>query len=97
MLGAPTTTDWRSIDLPSHVVHLLLNGTLAREGVGANVLGDPRLAMTWIANELCTHNIGLRAGDVITTGTSVVPIPIELGSHLLADFGCFGTVTTKLV
>ncbi len=97
VLGAPTTADWRSIDLPSHVVHLLLNGTLAREGVGANVLGDPRLAMTWIANELRTHNIGLRAGEVITTGTSVVPIPIELGSHLLADFGCFGIVATELV
>ncbi len=73
------------------------NVTRIREDVGANVLGDPRLAMTWIANELRTHNIGLRAGEVITTGTSVVPIPIELGSHLRADFGCFGTVTTELV
>ena len=97
VLGNPTTADWRSIDLPLHTVRLELNGTLAREGLGANVLGDPRLAMTWIANELRTHNIGLRAGDVITTGTSVVPITIELGSHLLADFGCFGTVATKMV
>jgi len=97
VLGDATTADWRSIDLPSHAVKLLLNGTLAREGVGANVLGDPRLAMTWIANELREQGIGLRAGEVITTGTSVVPIPIELGSQLLADFGCFGTVTTKLV
>ncbi len=97
VLGNPTTADWRSIDLPSHAVRLELNGTLAREGVGANVLGDPRHAMTWIANELRTHNIGLRAGDIITTGTSVVPIPIQQGSHILADFGCFGTVTTELV
>ena len=70
------------------------SGTPVREGVGANVLGDPRLAMTWIANELRTHNIGLRVGEVVTTGTIVVPIPIEFGSHLLADFG---TVTTELV
>lgn len=97
VLGVATTADWRSIDLPSHAVRLELNGTLAREGVGANVLGDPRLAMTWIANELRTHHIGLRAGEVITTGTSVVPIPIELGSHLLADFGRFGTVATEVV
>ncbi len=55
------------------------------------MLGDPQLAMTWIANELRSHNIGVRAGEVITTGTSVVPIPIELGSHFLADFGRFGT------
>ncbi len=97
VLGAATTADWRSIDLPSHAVRVQLNGTTIREGLGANVLGDPRIAMTWIANELRSHNIGLLAGQVVTTGTSVVPIPIELGSHLLADFGCFGIVTTKLV
>lgn len=97
VLGNATTADWRSIDLKTHAVRLLLNGALAREGVGANVLGDPRLAMAWIANELSTQEIGLLAGQVVTTGTSVVPIPIELGNQLLADFGCFGMVTTKLV
>lgn len=97
VLGAATTADWRSMDLPSHVVRAHLNGAFDREGVGANVLGDPRLAMTWIANELRIQNIGLRAGEFVTTGTSIVPIPIELGSHILADFGCLGTVTTKLV
>ncbi len=97
VLGQPTTADWRSIDLPSHVVFVQLNGVRIREGLGANVLGDPRVAMTWIANELRSHNIGLRAGEVITTGTSVIPIAIELGSHIVADFGCFGIVTTKLV
>ncbi len=97
VLGAPTTVDWRSIDLSAHIVRAQLDGVAAREGVGANVLGDPRLAMTWIANELRQHNIGLRAGDVITTGTSIVPIPIQLGSRILADFGSFGIVTTELV
>lgn len=96
VLGAPTTADWRAFDLKSHSVRLLLNGTQAREGVGANVLGDPRLAMTWIANELRSHGIGLLAGQVVTTGTTVVPVPIELGSEILADFGGFGTVTTRL-
>ncbi len=97
VLGAATTAEWRSIDLASHVVRVQLNGVATREGVGANVLGDPRLAMTWIANELRTHNIGLRAGEVITTGTSIIPIPIELGSQITADFGCFGIVTAELV
>jgi 2-keto-4-pentenoate hydratase len=97
VLGDATTADWQSIDLKTHAVRLLLNGTLAREGVGANVLGDPRLAMAWIANELREHGLGLRAGQVVTTGTSVVPVPIELGSRLFADFGVIGTVSTELV
>jgi 2-keto-4-pentenoate hydratase len=97
VLGHATTADWRAIDLNAHKVRLLLNGTVACEGLGANVLGDPRLAMTWIANELRSHGIGLRAGEVVTTGTSVVPVPIEQGSHLQADFGCLGAVTTRLI
>lgn len=97
VLGAATTADWRTIDLRAHVVRAELNGTFIRDGVGANVLGDPRLAMTWIANELSKHEIGLRSGDVVTTGTSIVPFPIEQGSRLLADFGIFGRVTTELV
>lgn len=96
VLGPATTADWRAIDLSAHTVRAELNGTLAREGIGANVLGDPRLAMTWLANELRIHNIGLSAGEVITTGTSVIPIPIELGSQLLADFGVLGRVTASL-
>lgn len=97
VLGAPTTADWRAIDLPSHVVRVQLDGVPVREGVGANVLGDPRLAMTWIANELRSHGIGLLAGQVVTTGTSVVPVPIQQGRRILADFGCIGTVTTEFV
>lgn len=97
VLGNPTTADWRALNLSAHAVKAVLNGVHVRDGLGANVLGDPRLAMTWIANELRTHNIGLLAGDVITTGTSVIPIPIELGSKILADFGQLGTVTTQLV
>ncbi|MCX7421488.1 MAG: hydratase [Planctomycetia bacterium] len=97
VLGTATTTDWRSIDLAAHVVRADHNGIKIRDGIGANVLGDPRQAMTWIANELRQHNIGLRAGDVVTTGTSIVPIPIQLGSHILADFGSIGIVTTNLI
>ena len=97
VLGTPTTADWRAVDLKSHVVRLHLNGVAIREGVGANVLGDPRIAMTWIANELRSHGIGLLAGQFVTTGTSVVPAPIEPGSRVLADFGGFGNVTTELV
>lgn len=97
VLGAATTADWRAIDLATHVVKADLDGVATRDGIGSNVLGDPRLAMTWIANELRQHNIGLCAGDIVTTGTSIVPIPIQLGSHIRADFGCIGVVTTQLV
>lgn len=97
VLGPPTTADWRQIDLKSHVVQLELDGTHNRDGIGSNVLGDPRLALTWIANELSQHGIGMRAGHVITTGTCIVPVAIQRGSRLVANFGAIGTVRTELV
>ena len=62
-------------------------------GSGANVLGDPRIALTWIANELCRYGTGLQAGEYVTTGTCVVPVPITHGDTLLMDFGVLGKIS----
>jgi hypothetical protein len=40
---------------------LISRGVLHR-GIGANVLGDPRLALTWMADELSEIGVGLAAG-----------------------------------
>jgi 2-keto-4-pentenoate hydratase len=92
LLGAPTTADWRAIDLSKHPATAYLDQTLAAEGSGANVLGDPRKALTWIANELRVYDRGLRAGEVVTTGTCVKPVPIAPGDRIRADFGEIGVV-----
>jgi len=96
VLGPPTTVDWRKQDLASHEVTLWRNDTLAANGCGANVLGDPRIALTWIANELRSRNIGLRAGEVVTTGTCVLPQAIAPGDSIRAEFGEFGSVVVQI-
>ncbi|MBM3821291.1 MAG: hydratase [Verrucomicrobia bacterium] len=96
VLGEPVR-DWRHLDLATHVVRVLINGVPMREGKGANVLEDPRRAMHWIANELRVYGPGLRSGDIVTTGTAVVPVAIEPGCRVLADFGSLGQVTTMVV
>jgi 2-keto-4-pentenoate hydratase len=92
ILGRETSADWRKRDLVSHTAAAYRNGDLVAEGSGANVLGDPRIALTWIANELNTYGDGLALGDVVTTGTCVTPIPVASGDRIRADFGDFGTV-----
>lgn len=92
ILGAATSEGWRERDLASHGVTVLRNGALACEGRGANVLGDPRLALTWLANELRALGEGLKADDVVTTGTCVVPFAIAPGDRIRVDFGDFGSV-----
>jgi 2-keto-4-pentenoate hydratase len=96
ILGAPTTADWRARDLVAHAVTAYCNDEPVATGSGANVLGDPRIALTWLVNELRTYADGIAAGQFVTTGTCVVPVPIHRGNTFRADFGDIGKVNAKL-
>ena len=96
VLGAVVTADWRGIDLAAHQVKALKGGAVAGEGVGANVLGDPRIALTWLANELSRHGLTLKAGEVVTTGTCVKPVEIAPGDRVEGDFGLLGRVSLAI-
>ena len=95
VLGPPASGSWRSIDLSAHRVVGAVDGQLGREGIGANVLGDPREALAWLVNELSSLKITLRAGQVVTTGTCLIPLPIAPGDCVACDFGEFGTVSVS--
>jgi 2-keto-4-pentenoate hydratase len=95
VLGPAARSEWRSDNLAEHVVTGSVTGKLRREGKGANVLGDPRAALTWLANELSRLGIALAAGQTVTTGTCVAPLPVEPGDHMVADFGRLGSVELR--
>lgn len=96
-LGPATTADWRSIDLAAHKGRMFRNGAVAEDGIGSNVLGDPRIALTWLANELSGHGETLKAGQVVTTGTCVKPVPIAQGDRFEGDLGVLGKVSVAIV
>lgn len=95
VLGPATGADWRGIDLAAHPVRGAVDGVVA-EGRGANALGDPRLALCWLANELTGLGLTLAAGQVVTTGTCVVPMPVAPGVEVLADLGILGSTRMRL-
>ena len=95
VLGEATTANWRELDLVEHPVTAQVIGKLEREGKGANVLGDPRVALTWLANELSQLAIPLRAGQVITTGTCMAPLAVAAGDRVIADFDSVGQVSVS--
>jgi 2-keto-4-pentenoate hydratase len=105
LLGPAATTDWRGLDLVEHRVTATVvgrpftggqNESLKREGKGANVLGDPRVALAWLVNELSLLGITVKAGEVVTTGTCLVPLPIQAGVEVTADFGVLGSVSARI-
>lgn len=92
VLGEAVSFPWRDVDLSQHAVQVLQQGVVQAQGSGANVLGDPRLALTWLANELISHGMHLCEGDTVITGTCVVPVVLHGGDDVLADFGVLGSL-----
>ena len=93
--AASTGADWRSIDLVAHRAVGRVANRYEREGSGAAVLGDPRIALTWLANELRTLGIPLRRGQTVTTGTCFKPLELEAGDVVTADLGILGRATVR--
>jgi len=95
LLGEACHPQWRSLDLARHEVWGHIGERPPRPGIGSNVLGDPRVALTWLANELSLHGTTLRAGEVVTTGTCLVPLSVEPGDRFRGDFGVLGEVSVS--
>lgn len=98
VLGAAAPAGWRDLDLAAQVVQASVTGRrrrYRRDGIGSAVLGDPRIALVWIANELPRRGLGLRVGQVVTTGACVKPLEMEPGDRVEADFGPVGRIAVS--
>ncbi len=95
ILGPAAQAPWRDLDLRTHPVNAEVVGRYRREGLGANVLGDPRVALTWLVNELSGIGVTLDAGEVVTTGTCMASLEVEIGDVVRVDFGVLGKVEAR--
>ena len=84
---------WRDIERPDIPVTLSVNGRVVREGRGANALGDPLNVMVWLANRRSREGKGMKAGQVVNTGTTAGIFFAEPGGEAVADFGPLGRVS----
>jgi 2-keto-4-pentenoate hydratase len=82
LLGPPAPSSWRRLDLAAHRVSATIGDGPPVVGEGRNVLGDPRVALAWLVNELSGLGITLRAGQVV--------LAVAPGDVLRADFGDLG-------
>ena len=96
ILGAEIV-DFAALDPLDAPVTFSLDGETRSVGKGANVDGGPFGAAAWLANELAKMGRALKAGDYITTGTAIAPVPFGAGGlNAVADFGALGKVDVTI-
>lgn len=76
MLGDPADVEWRKLDLATLGVSASLNGRLTAPAT-AQCSRQPLIALTRLANELSGLGIALRRGQVVTTGTCMIPVEVR--------------------
>jgi len=85
------------VDLPSVEMKLYKNGEMIAEGTGAAVLGDPCIAVAWLANRLWGYGVTLKKGEVILSGAFSAAPAAEKGDVFEAEFSSFGKVSAAFV
>jgi 2-oxo-3-hexenedioate decarboxylase len=77
---APRKDAWHR-ELASFSIELFCDGKLSQTGGGALVLGSPLLALRHLVELLAKdpHNQPLRAGEIISTGTLTLAMPVSAG------------------
>jgi 2-oxopent-4-enoate/cis-2-oxohex-4-enoate hydratase len=87
--------DPRQVDLTTCGMVLEKNGEIAGIGAGAAALGSPVNAVAWLANTLGRLGIGLKAGEIILSGSLAALIPVKAGDSLRVAIGGIGGCSVR--
>jgi 2-oxo-3-hexenedioate decarboxylase/2-keto-4-pentenoate hydratase len=91
VLGPWVPTD--GLDLPSARASLQLNGTEIDSGLGSAVLGDPAVAVAWLANALAPFGTDILPGQFIMSGSFTTAAFVQSGDSASATISGLGTVS----
>ncbi len=96
VLGA-TLTSVANLDLALEGLVYEMNGVIAATNTAAEVLGSPANSLAWIANHLGTRGLGLRAGDVVMSGSVSALLRPKPGDSIRATYTRLGSVSARFV
>ncbi len=80
------------IDLRLVGMNFYVNGRLVSTATGAAVLGNPFVAVAWLANALAPLDVALRTGEIILSGSLCAAVPVTTGDSVLAMFDRLGSI-----
>jgi 2-oxopent-4-enoate/cis-2-oxohex-4-enoate hydratase len=87
----------RDVDLALAGMVLEKNGEIISTSCGAAVQGSPVNAVAWLANTLGRLGIGLKAGDVILSGSQSPLVPVKAGDSLHCSVGGLGSTSVRFI
>ncbi|MFD4356014.1 2-keto-4-pentenoate hydratase [Nocardia sp. NPDC058519] len=87
---APGDIDIKAIDAV-----LTRNGEVIAEGRSDAVLGDPVIAVAWLARKVATFGVRLKKGDIVLPGSCTRAIDARPGDDFLAEFSGLGSVRLR--
>lgn len=94
ILGSPAPLG--ALQLDAVPVTVAINGATAATGRGDAVLGNPLNSLIWLARKLTEFGRGIRAGDLIMSGSFTRQFPIAPGDRIAVEFGGIGAVETSM-
>jgi len=89
--------DPRRLDLSTCGMVLEKNGDVIVTGAGAATMGSPLTAMAWLANTLGRLGIGLKAGEIILSGSQSPLVPVKPGDSLHCSVGGLGSASVRFI
>ena len=89
--------DPRDVDLATCGMVLEKNGEIVATGAGAAALGHPANAVAWLANTLGRLGMGLKAGEVVLSGSLGIMVPVQAGDNLRVTIGGIGSCSVRFI
>ena len=71
------------------------NGEIVETGCSGAVLGNPVIAVAWLANKVAQFGVTLEPGHVIMPGSCTRMVPVAAGDTVRADFDRLGHVSVR--
>jgi len=89
----PTRVPIAEVNLPSVEGTLRKNGEILDKGPGSAVLGDPAVAVAWLANKLSDFGEVLDAGEMVLPGACTKMFDVGPGDRIEGEFNGLGSVS----
>lgn len=85
------------VDLTAIEATLTRNGEQVATGRSDAVLGDPTIAVAWLARTVAGFGVRLRAGHVVLPGSCTRAYDVTAGDTVTANFAGLGPVSLRFV